>query len=446
MQKAGSLDIRPEDANEGLETAMKVDRQALGSLSVRAYKDKPFYEVKWRDATRTQRKRRLGRAWLEPDGKGGWQRRRGRVREGFLDKRAAYLMMGKVIEEVEAQQQIAPTMRETRFEDAVEVWLEHLEFEKRAKPSTLDRHRTMLARPKEGRGKQRGARIMRAFAGRKLTSITTEEIRAFLAVMDREAVSARTVNIHRQVLHSIFEHARRKDTFGLRDNPVAGTAKRPEEGARPVETFEPEDIRAIAEAARAGLHREHGGYKHSRFSGRTEREWSRINEQDAAFFLVAGFTGLRLGELLALHWSDVDLERRILLVSRSMSAGKESSTKSRRSRSVPLADQAASELARLRERPRFAGRNDYVFCRPDGGPLDRSAVRSRFICAQEKARVRVRRFHDLRHSFGSLAIQKFDLVAVKDMMGHSKLTTTERYLHSKPRPDDVAKLTTIFEL
>jgi len=34
----------------------------------------------------------------------------------------------------------------------------------------------------------------------------------------------------------------------------------------------------------------------------------------------------------------------------------------------------------------------------------------------------------------------------KDMMGHSKLTTTERCLRSKPRPDDVSKLTTIFEL
>jgi integrase len=425
---------------------MEVNRQAIGSLSVRAYKDKPFYEVKWRDATRTQRKRRLGRAWLEPDGEGGWRKRRGRIQEGFLDKRAAYLMMGKVIEEVEAQQQIAPGMREARFEHAVEVWLEHLEYEKRAKPSTLDRHRTMLAWPKAGRGKQRGARIMRAFAGRKLSSITTEDIRAFLAAMDREAVSARTVNIHRQVLHSIFEHARRKDTFNLRDNPAAGTAKRPEEGARPVETFEPEEIRAIAAAARAGLHREHGGYKHSTFSEETELEWSRINEQDAVFFLVAGCTGLRLGELLALHWSDVDLERHILSVSRSMSAGVESSTKSRRPRSVPLADQAASELKRLRERPHFKARTDYVFCRPDGGPLDRSAVRSRFIYAQEKAGVRVRRFHDLRHSFGSLAIQKFDLVAVKDMMGHSKLTTTERYLHSKPRPDDVAKLTTIFEL
>ncbi len=45
---------------------------------------------------------------------------------------------------------------------------------------------------------------------------------------------------------------------------------------------------------------------------------------------------------------------------------------------------------------------------------------------------------------GAAAIQQFDLVTVKDMMGHSKLTTTERYLHSKPRPDDVMKLTRIF--
>lgn len=102
------------------------------------------------------------------------------------------------------------------------------------------------------------------------------------------------------------------------------------------------------------------------------------------------------------------------------------------------------ELRRLRERPRFTSHTDYVFCRPDGAPLECSAVRSRFIRAQEQAGVRVRRFHDLRHTFGSLAIQQFDLVAAKDTMGHSKLTTTERYLHSKPRPDDVAKLTRVF--
>jgi hypothetical protein len=42
--------------------------------------------------------------------------------------------MARVIAEVEAEQQIAPTKREARFEDTVEAWFAHLEFEKRAKP------------------------------------------------------------------------------------------------------------------------------------------------------------------------------------------------------------------------------------------------------------------------------------------------------------------------
>jgi integrase len=71
---------------------------------------------------------------------------------------------------------------------------------------------------------------------------------------------------------------------------------------------------------------------------------------------------------------------------------------------VPLAGQAQEELRALRERLHFTSRDDHIFCRPDGEPLDRSAVRTRFIRAQEEAGVRVRRFHDLRHTFGSLAI------------------------------------------
>lgn len=421
---------------------MEADLRGSGALIVRAHNGVPFYEAKWRDSTRTQRKRRLGRAWLEADPGGGWKKRRGRIRDGYLDERRAYREMSRVIDEVEAEQQIAPAMREARFEDAVEAWLEHLTFEKRAKPSTLSGYRSLLARPEREGREQRGARIMREFCGRKLSSITTRDIHRFLAKIDREAISARTVNIHRQLLHSIFEYARRGDSFGLRDNPVAGTAKRPENGAQPIETFEPEELRAIAEAARSSLHRTRPEHN---YSEETNAEWQRMNEQDAALFIFAGCTGLRLGELLALRWSDVDLDGGVVTVSRAMSAGEESSTKSRRARSVPLAEQATAEIKNLLRREAFTARTDYVFCRPDGDPLDRSAVRTRFIRAQKKAGVRVRRFHDLRHTFGSLAIQQFDLVAVKDMMGHLKLTTTERYLHSKPRPDDVAKLTSVFE-
>jgi integrase len=284
--------------------------------------------------------------------------------------------MAQVIAEHEERLRCeVPERREALFEEAAEAWLSHLRTERRAKPSTL-------ARP-SGSRRQRGARIKRTFGGRPLFRIATKDVRQFLSRLDHEDLSPRTVNIHRQVLHAIFEYARREETFGLPENPVARTSKRPEDETGPVETFEPDEIRAVADAARAGRHRRRTGYKHSVYSVETEREWRRINDQDASLFVIAATTGLRLGELGALRWRDVNLEAGFLNVSRSISAGEETSTKSRRSRVVPLATQAVEELERLRSRLHFLGREDHIFCRPDGGPLDRSAVRRRFVKAQE---------------------------------------------------------------
>jgi integrase len=64
--------------------------------------------------------------------------------------------------------------------------------------------------------------------------------------------------------------------------------------------------------------------------------------------------------------------------------------------------------------------------------------------AQEAAGVRPLRFHDLRHSFGSLVVREVDTATLKAWMGHAKLTTTERYLHAKPRHTDVARLNRAF--
>lgn len=416
-----------------------------GFLHIRAHKDKPFFEARWRDLNRTQRRRRLGPAWVELDADGDWVPRSGRIRRGFLDERRAYPLMSRVIEAHEAGiRQGVPENPRVLFPEVVDGWLSFVETEKRIKPSTLAGYRKLLVNPGSSRDLRRG-RIMREFADCVAADITTKQARRFLAMLDREPISARTVNIHRQILHAIFEFARRDDSFGLSHNPFAETSRRPEDGAKPSDTFEPVEIAAIACAARAGLHRRRSGYVHSVFSSGTEQEWRRINEQDASLFTIAAFTGLRLGELRALRWRDVDLKAGVVRVSRSISAGKETSTKSRRVRVVPLASQASAEFERLLRRRHFTGRDDFVFCRPDGGPLDGSGIRQRFIRAQKKAGVRVRRFHDLRHTFGTLAIRRFDLVAVKEMMGHASLTTTERYLHSKPRPGDAAKLTAIFD-
>lgn len=408
---------------------------------------KVMYEAKWRDSTRTQRKRTLGRAWLEPDSNGKLVRPRGRIRPGFLDEGRAHLAMAKVIAEHEEELRRKLIKPEATFDDAVEAWLDYLEHEKRAKPATMRGYRTMVCSPQPSRprGKPRKARLMRTFGGRKLSDISTGDVNRFLSGLDLEAISARQVNMHRQVLHSIFSFCMRPDTFGLRENPASMTVKRPEPGAKPIDIFEPAEVLEVAEAARLGEHRGQGGYTHSHYSAETMAEWRRINEQDAALIVIAGFTGLRMGELRALRWEDVDLENAKVSVSRAMSWDTESSTKSRQMRTVPLAEQAILAFRSLLERRNFTGRTDFAFVRPDGGSLDRSAVRHRFVAAQKAAGVRVRRFHDLRHTFGSIAIRKFDLVSVQAMMGHSKITTTRRYLHSKPRPDDAAKLTELFE-
>jgi integrase len=61
---------------------------------------------------------------------------------------------------------------------------------------------------------------------------------------------------------------------------------------------------------------------------------------------VASYCGLRLGELLALRWRDVDWTGSALTISRSLSSGIEGPTKSGHIRRVPLADQPAAPVTR----------------------------------------------------------------------------------------------------
>lgn len=69
---------------------------------------------------------------------------------------------------------------------------------------------------------------------------------------------------------------------------------------------------------------------------------------------------------------------------------------------MPLADQAAAALNRLSRREHFTAPGEPVFCDVLGWPLDGSALRRRYRRAQALAEVQPLRFHDPRHTFGSL--------------------------------------------
>ncbi len=421
-----------------------------GALVVVGRADRPVFEAKWRRAGR-QVKRRIGPAWLERAADdSGWVMRRGRVQEGYFDEKRATVRMAELIAEHDKEERaIEAGERERRergvtFREVAAEWLEHLQHERGAKPSTLSDYRYMLAEPgtphRRGNGKSPGT-IMAAFGDRPAAKITTKDVSGFLRKLDSQGVSPRSVNKNRQVLSAMFGFACRADTHSLPSNPVTGTTKRREPPAAVLDFYEPEEVETIASAAADGSHR---GQQPSSLST-VEISWrAREDAQDGELFRLAAYTGLRLGELVALRWEDVDFDTRRMVVHRAVSAGVEGPTKSWQARFLPLADPAAEALERLQARGDYTSRDDYVFCSRLGRRLDPSAVRRRYKAARDAVGLRPLRFHALRHAAGSLIARHADARFVQEFLGHSRITTTERYMHAKARPEDLERVNLAF--
>jgi integrase len=314
-----------------------------------------------------------------------------------------------------------------------------------AKPSTLRDRETMLGEPgvarKRGEGKTLG-HVMAALGDRPASKITTREIDELLANISATGTAASTVNKYRSAVSAVFNHGCKPSTFALPTNPVVGADKRREPSQAPLVFYSPEEIEAIARALGEGRHRD-PAYQAVNDSERIVRHAE--DQQDAEMIRVAAYAGLRQGELLALRWRDVDFAGSALTIARAMSAGVESSTKSGRVRRVPLADQAASALDRMSRREHFTSPDDPVFCNAFGRPLDGSALRRRYKRGQVGAGARPLRFHDLRHTFGSLlAARGVDVVTIQKAMGHSALSTTSRYLHARPASEQAHAFTAAF--
>jgi integrase len=77
---------------------------------------------------------------------------------------------------------------------------------------------------------------------------------------------------------------------------------------------------------------------------------------------------------------------------------------------------------------------DFIFPSKTGGVLDPdNMIRDRFLPLLQAAGIRAIRFHDLRHTFGSRsAMAGVDLPTLKELMGHSDISTTMRYIHPTP--------------
>lgn len=330
------------------------------------------WRAKYRLPDGRQVHRTIGPAWSG----------RGRPRGGYFTKRTAADWLREVLGQARAGVLPGMVRSGVTMADAAGEYLRWLEVDRQRKPSTLQDYRSVIR-----------AHLLPAFGESAVEDLTADQIESWLATL---SLSNRTKAKILAILGGILERARR--LHRLPRNPVRDVEKPRQATRHDLDVFSPEEVLALVRAAES--------------------------DQDTAIFLTAAFTGLRRGELVALSWRDVDFTAQRIRVRRSFSGGQATSPKSGKVRSVPMATDVASALARLGQRERFVDEDDLVFPGVAGEWLDASALSRRYKAALGRAGLRPLRFHDLRHTFGTRATPRRTSVAFRS--GWGTLTSPRR--------------------
>ncbi len=167
------------------------------------------------------------------------------------------------------------------------------------------------------------------------------------------------------------------------------------------------------------------------------------------------YTGLRIGELLALTWQDVDFGNGTLSVTKTCYDGKDSNGKFGRvvdepktlssRRIIPLSKQMVSLLKEIKKQSNA----EWVISK-SGKPLSVRTYQRNFASLLNKLHIPHRGFHALRHTFATRAIEcGMDVKTLSEILGHKNATITlNRYAHSlmEHKRDMMNKLGRLYDL
>jgi integrase/recombinase XerC len=277
-------------------------------------------------------------------------------------------------------------------------YLEHLQGERQLSPQTLRAYEHDLVTFHEF--------LSRDFLGKDPEAVRPQDVdalavRSFLAALTRKNLGKRSQGRALSAVRSLFRFACREGI--LEANPAQGvrTPKAPKTLPR---HLRPGEVESLIEAP--------------------EGDEPLVRRDRAILELLYG-AGLRVSELVGLDWTDVDLPGRVVRV-----LGKGS-----KERMVPFGRPAAESLRRwleVWETVRAPGEDEApVFLNHQGGRLtDRSVRRVIDKWVDAAAVARGVHPHTLRHTFATHLLEGgADLRAIQELLGHSSLSTTQRYTH-----------------
>lgn len=154
---------------------------------------------------------------------------------------------------------------------------------------------------------------------------------------------------------------------------------------------------------------------------------AQVSNRALVAVLLMGDAGLRIGEVAALQWDDVDLDVGELKVQATMWRGSRGSPKSGKSRTVPLTTRLRDALDELLRK------HSHVVTNVHGGVATQWAIQSLLETSVRRAALTYLGPHALRHTYAtSLLRAGVDLRTVQQLLGHSDLAVTARYLHYLP--------------
>ncbi|WP_214814652.1 tyrosine-type recombinase/integrase [Exiguobacterium sp. s34] len=327
----------------------------------------------------------------------------------------------------EMHSQIASLIK--RFEsgefDVVKTKSENLNFENVAE-EWLSEHVAELSINTRDSYTARMNRILDNFSGQLVAEISTRDIRIFLKGLQEEGLAPETTNTYRSILSSLFAYAVRNKYVS--ENPVS-VIKQFRMPKKEIQTFDSLQLTSY-------------------LNGCKELAEEEANHGNYVALKTAAYTGMRIGEVLALRWSDIDFENATIRVAHSLSYSTKDKrysldgTKNKRVRHVTISNDLVQTLKwykmqwmflvkkmRNEPEPTFA---NLVFLTIEGKPKHRSYLRhwhKRVL--REKGLPEDFRIHDLRHTHATLLLELGEHPkVVQERLGHKDISVTmDMYTH-----------------